>query len=485
MMQNEIMQKPETPISRVAFAPGIEPTVRLEPLAVPLGRLGSILRRHLWAILLTFLLGVGATIAVVAQMPKSYTAEASILIEPQRTQVSDLQAITPDPGDVSSLLRTQIDILRAPALSISVVKALHLTENPEFALGGGGLRAKAKALMARIGLLPETPEPVPTPEDAVEAAATILGTKLGFANEFRSSVLKVTVTTKSAELSASIANEMARQFLDFKRQGKFAAMQRAHDWFQEQMGTLSNQLRAAELAIERYRQQHRLDEQTADENGTSQTATVNRQQLDAISRQLVDVSRERARKEGLLVQAQAVLRGEAPGGTLPAVLASPVITQLLAQTATVAGREAQLASSQGARNPELMAVRAQLHKLQLHTEQEMSNVANSLKSEVKAAVAQEHLLQQQMERLRGAVGEELGAIRPAGAADQGPRDTQHLRKLPEPRDTTCRMSPAFRSRTPRWFRARVRRSTGRHRRPSGCLGSPRCCLWWLASSSPV
>jgi succinoglycan biosynthesis transport protein ExoP len=386
-------------------------TGRLEPLAVPLGRLKSILRRHLWVVVVTFVVGIGGTAVVVKQMPKQYTAEASILIEPQRTQVSDLQAISPDSGDVGGLVRTQIDILHSPELVRGVVEALHLADVPEFEPKGGGLIFETKMLLQKYGLLATPPVYEPTPADLVEIASGVLSAKIGFANEIRSSVLRVMVTTQDPALSARIANEVAKHFLDFKRQEKFAAMQKAHDWFQEQIGTLAKQLQAANAAVEQYRQQHRLDEEPPndDPSSASRTPTINRQQLDTISRQLVDVSRERARKEAQLAQAQGAMRGETPAGSLPEVLVSPVIGQLLAQTATIAGREAQLAATQGPGNPELIAVQAQLQRLQRRTEHEMANVASSLDTEVKTARAQEQTLQRQMEQLRGSVSGENSA----------------------------------------------------------------------------
>ena len=171
------------------------------------------------------------------------------------------------------------------------------------------------------------------------------------------------------------------------------------------------QLRAANLAVEQYRQEHRLDEEppTDDPVGAPRTQTINRQQLDTLSRQLVDVSRERARKEAQLAQAEAAMHGGIQPSSLPEVLVSPVIGQLLAQTAVVAGREAQLAATQGGGNPELAAVRAQLRKLQLRTSQEMGNVASSLDIEVKTARAQEQALQRQMAQLRSSVSGENSA----------------------------------------------------------------------------
>src|SRR6201985_3023359 len=112
-MQRDVPEKHDDSSGPIRFAPMDDPTGRLEPLAVPLGRLKSILRRHFRVVLLTIVIGIGGTVVFVKHMPKQYTAEAAILIEPQRTQVSDLQAISPDTGDVSGLVRTQIDILRS------------------------------------------------------------------------------------------------------------------------------------------------------------------------------------------------------------------------------------------------------------------------------------------------------------------------------------------------------------------------------------
>ncbi|HEY0181297.1 MAG TPA: polysaccharide biosynthesis tyrosine autokinase [Rhodopila sp.] len=414
-MQSEIWKRGETSANQSATPPlgwpSIEdPVHRLEPLAVPVGRVTLILRRRLWVVIAVFLAGVSLTAFVVKGMAKRYTAEASILVEPQRTQVSDLQAISADAGDIGTVVRTQIDILRSPALAVNVVKALDLTANSEFRPSSGGLMSKITALRQKLGLKESAPTRQPTDDDMLDIAAGLLSTKVGFLNEAHSGVLRVDVTTQDPELSASIANEIARQFLDFKRQAKFTAMQRAHDWFQEQMGILSEQLRAAELDVEHYRQEHRLDEESPNDGDLgTRVPTINRQQLEAISRELVGVSRDRALKEGQLEQAQLALRGKVAVGTLPEVLVSPMIAQLQNQMAAVEGREAQLATSQGSNNPELVATQAQQRKLQLNLDREMANVANSLSTQVNVARLQEKALQNRLEQLRAAVSVENSA----------------------------------------------------------------------------
>ncbi|MBS0558653.1 MAG: polysaccharide biosynthesis tyrosine autokinase [Proteobacteria bacterium] len=381
----------------------------LEPIGVPIGRALSLIHRNLWVVILILGLGLGGAAVVLKSMPKQYTAGATILIEPQRTQVSDLQAISPDPGDVASLLRTQIDILRSTRLALGVVRALDLTSIPVFQPHSGGIKAMLFRALQAVGLSDPVPHDQLTPQQADQVAALVLQDMLSFTNEAHSSVLGVSVTTGNAALSAAIANEVAKQFLDFKRNEKFAAMQRAHDWFQEQLGTLGDQVHAADLAAENYRRQHGLEEQPPDTGTGERTVSANRQQLDAISRQLSDVSRERALKEGQLAQAQAVLKGAMPASALPEVLTSTAVAGLISQIAAASGREAQLETAQGANNPELVATRALVARLQAKLQQEMGNIVMSLTASVQAARSQEASLRTELEKLRRAVADENSA----------------------------------------------------------------------------
>ena len=192
-------------------------------------------------------------------------------------------------------------------------------------------------------------------------------------------MLSVSVTTLDPALSARIANEVAKEFLDFKRQEKFAAMQRAHDWFQEQMGHARGERERGRPGGRALPLQHGSTNcRRTIRNGVT-AETINRQQLNAISHELSEVVRESALKQGQLAQAQAVMRGQARPDTLPAVLASPTANQILSQISAVAGQEARLATHKASAILELIAVQAQLQKLQAHFQKEIANVVSSLR----------------------------------------------------------------------------------------------------------
>lgn len=409
-MPDDVNSRGGTHAASLPFLTEAEAINRLEPLSVPVSRLTSILRRHVWLLLSVAGIGIGGTAWVVQQMPREYTASATILIQPQRTQVSDLQAISTDPNDINSLIRTQIDILRSPALAMDVVKVLNLTMDPDFMPAGPGLLLKARHLVARLMHRQLPPQPPLRDADKIQIAGGVLLGKLSFTNEPRSSVLSVAVTTHDADLSALIANEVAKQFLDFKRREKFEAIQRAHDWFQEQMGKLASEVSEADRAVQQYRLQHGLDELPPDDSATARPETLNRQLLNAVNVQLAQAMQEIAQKEGRLVQAEAAMNGKVSLSAVPEVVTSPRITELSAQLATVAGHEAQLANTQGAGNPELASVRAQRGLLQARLAVEAGNIVKSLTAEIKADRVQEQSLRQQVEQLRAKVSTENLAL---------------------------------------------------------------------------
>ena len=145
-----------------------------------------------------------------------------------------------------------------------------------------------------------------------------------------------------------------------------------------------------------------LPDQAGNAGGTGQVQTVNRQQLDDISTQLISVSRDLTEKEGELDQAKVALTGATSTNDLPAVLASPMVAQLLDEATQASGRAAELANTEGPGNPELASARARAAELEARARGQMGNVARSLQVEVDAERVQQAALQHQMQQLRGA-----------------------------------------------------------------------------------
>lgn len=380
---------------------GSDPAQQLEPLGVPLRRFLAVLRSR--AVLISFvtILGVSGMAAYLATTPKLYMAQSSILVEPRRSQVSDLQALSPD-SDTASLMRTQVEILRSQALARRVVLELGLVADPAFN-PAPSLVSELKGRLRSWIMLGQDERREPTEDELVEAATARLLGIIVLQNEARSNVLHIKTQTRSPELAAAIANAFARQYLEFRRHQKFSAIERAHLWFSSHLTQLAERARETERAVEAYRAEHGLTIALNPRAGGPTLRTVHQQQMDEVVRQMVAISGERARKAAQLTQAQAALRAQRGPDALPEVLNSVIVQRLREQEAMAAAREAEIASVQGDRGPDLQAVRAQRRGLQRRIQEEMANATFGLANEVASARTQEETMRERLEELRAAV----------------------------------------------------------------------------------
>ncbi|HEY4254191.1 MAG TPA: AAA family ATPase [Roseomonas sp.] len=395
-----------SPFPPIEFGnPGQDGTSRLESLGVPFSRAMGMLRRRAWLILLLLVLCLGGGYAVLARMAPQYSAEAIILIQQRRTPVSDLQTISAEPGSSSNEIRTQIDILRSPALARQVVVRTGLLTVPEFQPEPGLSGTIINAVRDALGV-PAAPPPPLSEDERIEIIAGSLLGRMTIANEARSNVMRIGMTTGNAALSARIANAYVDEFLDASRRQKYAAAQRAQGWLEGRLRELATKVRDSERSVAEFRAAHGLRDTASDRRGSQRTPSVAEQQLAAVSAQVTAAAAERARKEAQAAQVAAALR--TPGGrdTLPEVLGSSLIQRLREAEASAAARESEIATRAGARSPDLIAARAQRAGLAARIQQETQNAMAGMRNELAAARAQEASLRETLDGLRNTVATE-------------------------------------------------------------------------------
>lgn len=380
---------------------------RPESLGVPFSLAMGMLRRRAPLILVILALGLGAGYAILSQMTLQYSAEVAILIQQRRTPVSDLQTISAEPGSASNEIRTQIDILRSPALARQVILRTGLLDEPEFQ-PAPGLTARAMAALRQAFGITSPPARELTQDERVELLTYGLLGRMTIANEVRSNVMKIGITTASPALSARIANAYADEFLEASRRQKYAAARRAQEWLEGRLRDLAAKVRESERAVAEFRAAHGLRDNAGDRRG-QRSPSVAEQQLAAVSAQVTAAAADRARKEAQAAQVAQMLRTPDGRDTLPEVLGSSLIQRLREAEASAAAREAEIASRAGARSPDLIAARAQRAGLQARIRQETQNALAGLQNELATARAQEASLRETLNGLRNTVAAEQTA----------------------------------------------------------------------------
>ncbi len=361
----------------------------------------DVLRRRKITFAIVASLVLAAGIVVIMRMVPQYETRALVLVDTRKNTLSDLQAISAGALQSDAVqVRTQVDIIRSPALAEQVATQLDLAATPEFRNAIDGPPGLLQRLVRRAaGMLgfPPRPRPVLTAAERTQLAASILlNDKLSVINDGRSYVIGLQVRALDPALAARIANAYARVYLDFNRALKERAVTRADAWLAERVAPLQDKLKSAEAAIANFRQAHGLIEDRSTIGTNQRRATVAGQQLAQINALLVQATSDRVQKETSLAQIEAAQKGHGDLSSVPEVVASPLVQRLLAQQAEIAARAADIGTTQLANNPQLVALRAQQAAIGARIQSEVNKVVGAIRAEAEAAAAREASLKRRL-----------------------------------------------------------------------------------------
>ncbi|MGA8706176.1 MAG: Wzz/FepE/Etk N-terminal domain-containing protein [Steroidobacteraceae bacterium] len=303
-------------------------------------------RRH--AIMIAVVLLV-ATIVTVKLLPKSYTAEATVLVNFE-TNEDTRQA----PAELfASYLLTQVDLLQSRGVLLSVIDRLGLTKDPEFYEG-----FKSDG----VSSLKDWVEKQVRSDLTVEQGK---GTQL----------LRVAFTSRDRNKAAQIANAIVEAYQATQSghesdPGSERALQ-----YNEQLTDLKNKVSAAQQRMAEFRQR------TGITDINSQT-DVETQALAALEQQLLVA--ENARRT-----AESTNNGNE--GSSNQVMASQLVQNLKAQISTLQGQLAELSATLGPQHPKVLELQSQIassrraleHEIETFSQNSSAQVTNSAQLEAK------------------------------------------------------------------------------------------------------
>lgn len=367
-------------------------------------RVFSILRRRKLLVAAVMLaVGVPATL-VIAGLPPYYDAEATVMIHTGKSEFSDLQASAAGTSGDAIMIRTQTDIIRSPAMARRVVDKLDLVHAPEFERL---LHARASLLrrgLAWLNALLDKAGPdaaAATSTDQRQAAAAILQTRVSVTNDGHSYLIGIRARTGDPVLSAAIAGAYTQLYFDFNRDLKTAAIERGRALLDAQIAPLKARLQATENAVEAYRDRNNLVVNRVGEQG-GRGSTVADQQLSQASAELIVATASLAQKEASLRAVQGATRGGGVG-SVPEVVASPLIQRLREQETELSGRQASLGETVLGNNPAMQSVQAGLADTRRRIGAEVAKIVSSLSNEVAAARTRVATLQDSVAQLQAQV----------------------------------------------------------------------------------
>lgn len=342
-----------------AFQAG-RPEVLVEPETptLDLGRYIAVFRRHLrlfvGVVVGALLLAILATFV----MTPHYTATAQVMIDTRKHTVVDVEAVTSDlPTDDTTVVDTEVEVLRSRALTERVVAAENLDNDSEFN------RTNSNSTI--------------TPQRAHELVVDNVMKALKIARIGLTYVITVEFQSKDPVKATTLANAFADQYIAQELETKADANAKASAWLGSRLDAMRGQVETAEAAVAAYKQANGL--MSAEGN------TLTEQDISNLTEAAATAKAAQAEQDAKLATAQAQLAHGSNGEDVGEALSSPVVQQLRAQRAEVSRRVADLSSRYGPEYPDLMKAQQQLNDIDSQIHAEILRIISGLQAEDQAA----------------------------------------------------------------------------------------------------
>ena len=363
--------------------------------------LTGFLRRQYSVIVFVSLLALLLGAVYIFTSAPRYTAHAILVIDSHKPQF--LQA-EPQLGAVpldGSAVDTQIEILHSENVALSVVKDLHLNEDPEFVSPRAGFLGTIANLVtgAVNAVLPSyqaTGEPSAEFQIIRRALATFQS-HLTVKRIGLSYAIEIDFDSLNPERAAQITNAIADAYVVDALEAKYQITRRAAVWLQDRLKELREQSSEAERAVVAYKTKNNI----VDTGGE----LMNEQQLAELNSDLIQSRAATAEARARFDRVQQILvSGEvdpdaASTATVADTLHNDVITKLREQYLEIEARESLWAVKYGPNHLAVVSLRNQMGELRRSIFEELKRTAQTYESDFEIAKKREESIQKSLSQI--------------------------------------------------------------------------------------
>src|SRR6266481_5093414 len=333
---------------------------------------------------------VGAT--YVALSPSKNTAQADMIIDTKRVTWTQTEMASENRTVEDASVESEIETTKSEKVAEAVIRRLHLTEDPEFAGAGSGLRRRIFSLF-KLG---SGPEQEPSSDELMQRVLGTVKANLRVIRLGRSYLEQIAFTSLDQDKAAKIANAFADAYIEDQLQAKFEATRRASAWLEQRIGELRQQASDAYKAVQDFKSENSIiigvDGKLASEVELDQLGI-------ALAKARADTSQARAKLDRIsrvLEQRSDKESYNIPDPVVTDALSNPVITKLRQQFLDDQNKESEWSARYGADHQAARNLRAEMAALQRAIWDEISRIAESYKSELQIAKSQEEAIDKRM-----------------------------------------------------------------------------------------
>ena len=291
-------------------------------------------------------------------------------------------AVAPDGGIAQ--VESQARVIELTSVLLRAIAATGLTNDPEF---------NGSSFLMRLWE-PFAPPIAGASGVSAAEARTLSGLRRRLAIKRADKVLvvEITMTSKDAQKSATIANAIADAYLLDQAQVRAEASRRASSELTARLEGLRARVLKAEGALEQYKKQNNIV--------STAGQPVVEQQLADVSAQLSAARSKTATLRAQIEHFTRLRQTGVPIGATSEIVQSAVIGALREQEGQLVQVASDLQSQYGPRHPKIAAVESQIKHLRELIANKSARIGDAVKAEYERAQADERLMARIFERLK-------------------------------------------------------------------------------------
>ena len=354
-----------------------------------LAALVGLARRRLAIIVLIFSLCVMCGAVYLFTAPPKFLAEAELLIDTKKSQLFQQQSVIGDLAMDSAAVDSQIQVLKSENIATSVVKDLHLTNEPEF------VGSKPGFFGTILGFFwPSTPA---SESDLQRRATDAFRKGLQAKRIANTYVIEIGFLSLNPDRAAEIANATADAYIVDQLEAKYEATKRASAWLQDRIQELRQQASTAERAVLDFKKENNI----VDTGGR----LIGEQQLAELNSQIVIARAATAEAHARLSRISDITKHDitdidnilrAPDPAVADALHNDVINKLRSEFLDIANREAVYETRLGHDHLIVVNLRNQMFEIRRSIMDELKRIQETFKSDYDIAMAREQSIQKSL-----------------------------------------------------------------------------------------
>lgn len=356
----------------------------------------GMLRRHIFLIAATALLGLAVGAIYLLTSAPTFTASSALLIDNRKVRAAqEAYAFMSNGAEVADIdLTSQMEVFKSDKISAYVASRL----NPQQLLAvvqpqPTVLKTYIAQIGSALGWRAEASAPLPPPDPAQVRLTAIERLRNAVTVRLvpRSQVLQISVTASDPVLSAVVTNAYAEAYVDDQRDAQQTAITNASEWIKAQLAELKESVLKSEEAVEKFKRENDL----VSINGRR----VDDQGLGDAMGQLMTLRADTTRLTTRYDKLRAIIDGRKIDAVVSESFSDPVISQLRSRYVATAKGESEISARLGRDHDSAVKMRADMQAYEKFMFAELERIASGYKSELDIGKAREKSLEESFARL--------------------------------------------------------------------------------------